>query len=93
MRLGGGPGENPEVMAANESAPTTFAADDDALYWTADPNNLESTGGLIRKLSMAPGSLLTTLAAGLDNPGQPVIAGAYLYWANIGDGTIRRIAK
>jgi hypothetical protein len=93
VRLDDVPGAVAHIIASGEDVPAAIVADDDAVYWTANSHYHGDTGGTIRKLALDAGGSVTTLAGGQVNPGRPVISGGYLYWANEGDGTIRRIAK
>lgn len=82
-------GQTPRELAA-VVAPRRIAVDDASLYVTT--SGLAPSSGTLVRIAKDSGAK-TELASGLANPSAITVDATYVYWANIDDGTIMRVAR
>jgi len=71
-------------------APQRIAIDEAAVYVTT--SGLAASSGALVRIAKDSGAK-TELATGLANPGAVVVDASHVYWANLDDGTIMRVAR
>ncbi len=71
-------------------APQRIAIDETALYVTT--SGLAASSGALVRIAKESGAR-TELATGLANPSAVVVDATHVYWANLDDGTIMRVAR
>jgi hypothetical protein len=75
------------TLATGQGYPSfSMAVDADRLYF------IDDAAGEIRSVPIAGGDV-TTVASGQSNPGAIAVDAMYVYWTNLGDGTLMKAAK
>ncbi len=76
------------VFAVSPGDPVALAMDGTTLFWATDP-----AGKILRLDRASPGGTPVELASGQANPAGIAVGGDYVYWTNVGDGTVRRVPR